>query len=359
VDENSYKKYDLSESGKLSALILKVGEQLEANHPAPEGRVVDHMTKLEVMGKKDKTIKSYRGLDCQALYAYRFGRFPWATIFEKDTAYLYEEFWIMFGRYIGDPLLYLDLAKDDDVDLKITNDFGITYWEDGQLKYTIHEVFLPDDTPAELGYLRDYEHSYWDAVSGGTESKRLTPGYQVARILLRGPPTRNATTGLANADCYNVLREVSVDFLNKKEIIIDSEEVRDLMYIYGMMAGGPWTSWLNYYQVTSAHYIQTHVGYRPYAMVTEQETAGATTYAGTYDADEGPVAIYVDAADRGTLCAHGMLPYDSLVIPFDLGFPNVPLLDTEAKKPVYIRVKSNTANGDVYLVVEELGSLIA
>ena len=304
VDENSYAKFDLSEGGKLSGIILKVGEKCEANQPASEGHLVDHITKIEVMGKRDKTIKSFRGLDCQLLHAYRFGKMPWSTIFEKDTAYNYEEFFIRFGRYIGDPLLYLDLAKDPDVDLRITNDFGTTYWTDTELKYNVHEVFLPDETPPEKGYLRQYEHSYWASESGGTKSKKLTPGFKVFNAWLRGVPDRNATTGLAAADCYNVLREISVDFKNKREVIIDSEEVRDLMYILGMMAGGPWTKWQNYYQETSARYLETHIGYRPYALISEQETAGANTYAGTYDADEGPVAVYVDAADRGTLVGH-------------------------------------------------------
>ena len=52
-----------------------------------------------------------------------------------------------------------------------------------------------------------------------------------------------------------------------------------------------------------------------------------------------------------------MLPYNGIVIPFDLGWPGVPLLDTEDKKPVYIRVKANTSSGDAYLGVSELGVL--
>lgn len=357
VDEDSYQKYDLSEAGKLTAIILKVGEKVSTAHSAAEGHVVDHITKIEVMGKRDKSIKSIRGLDNQAIYTYRHGRMPWATMFGKASGYTYDEFVIMFGRYVGDPLLYLDLAKDPDIDLKITNDFGTTYWTDTELKYTIHELFLPDAVPPEKGYIRSYEHSYWPAVSGATESKKLTPGFKVFDVLLRGPPDRNATTGLAAADCYNVLREISVDFLNKKEIIIDSIQVRDLMYIFGMMMGGPFTSIQNYWQATSARYLETHIGYRPYALISEQESCGANTYAGTYDADEGPVAVYVDAADRGTLLGHGFLPYNALMLPFDIGWPNLPLLDTEAKKPVYVRIKSNTSSGDVYMCVEELGIL--
>lgn len=355
ADEASYKKYDLSEAGKLTALVLKVGEQVGTAHPAAEGHVVDHITKLEVMGKRDKTIKSIRGLDNQAIYTYRHGRMPWATMFGKASGYCYDEFVIMFGRYVGDPLLYLDLAKDPDIDFKITNDFGTTYWTDGQLKYTIHEVFLPDVMPPEKGYMRSYEHSYWPAVSGAKESKKLTPGFNIFDVLLRGVPDRNATTGVAATDCYQLLREISVDFLNGKEKIIDAIETRDLMYILGMMAGGPFTAIQNYWQATSARYLETHIGYRPYSMPTEQETAGANTFAATYDADEGPVAVYVDAADRGTMLSQGFLPYNSLMLPFDLGWPGIPLLDTEAKKPVYVRVKSNNSNGDVYMVVEELG----
>jgi len=199
ANEGSYKKYDLSEAGKLTALILKVAEQNEENLPVAELRIPGHITKIEVMGKKDKTIKSLRGLDHQGIRTYQLGELPPHTEMARDTSYSYEEFMILFGRYLGDPLLYLNLEKDPDVDLKITNDFGTTYWTDGQLKYTLHEVFLPPETPPERGYIREYEHSYWPAVSGQTEPKKLTPGFDVFGFWLRGTPDRNATTGLEAA----------------------------------------------------------------------------------------------------------------------------------------------------------------
>lgn len=355
VDEDSYKKYDLSEGGKLSALILKVGEQNEENLPVAEGQIYDHITKLEVMGKKDKTIKSVRGNDLMGLVAYHTGKFPPMRMRAADTRYSYVEFLIMFGRYIGDPLLYLDLAKDPDVDLKITNDFGTTYWVDGQLKYTLHEIFLPENTPAEQGYMRSYEHSYWASVSGATESKKLTPGFDVFDVLLRGAVDRDGTSGLNATDPYQVLREISVDFLNKQEVPIDSIETRDLLFILGQLYGGPWTIGGQQYVGASGRYPQGHIGYPDVHLFTDNESASASTFEGTMEPDSGPMYIACDAAKDFLYLSRGWLPFNCLMIPFDLGWPGVPLLNTETKKPVYVRVKSNTSSGDVYMVVEELG----
>lgn len=357
VDENSYKKYDLSEAGKLTALILKVGEQNEENLPSVEGRIPDHITKIEVMGKRDKTIKSVRGNDLMGLVAYRTGRIPPMRVRAADTRYSYVEFLILFGRYVGDPLLYLDLAKDSDIDLKITNDFGTTYWTDDQLKYTLHELFLPDATPPEKGYVRSYEHSYWPSVSGQTENKKLTPGFKVFDVLLRGAVDRNATTGLPSTDPYQVLREISVDFLNKKEKIIDSMETRDLLFILGQMYGGPWTMTGQQYAGGDEYYPEGHIGYPDVHLFTPNENATAATFLGTMEPDAGPMEVNTDSAQDFLFLSQGWLPFNCLMLPFDIGWPNVPLLDTEVKKPVYIRVKSNTALGDVYLTVEELGIL--
>lgn len=357
VDENSYKKYDLSEAGKLTALILKVGEKNEENLPVAEGRIEDHITKLEVMGKRDKTIKSLRGLDLQGINAYRTGRMPPYRHRSADTRYSYAEFMIMFGRYIGDPLLYLDLGKDPDIDFKVTNDFGTTYWTDTELKYTIHEIFLPDATPPEKGYMRAYEHSYWASVSGATESKKLTPGFNVFDVWLRGAVDRDSTTGANATDPYQVLREISVDFLNAKEKILDSLELRDLLFILGQMYGGPWTRAGQSYIGATNYYPEGFIGYPDAYLYTLYEGAGASSYLGSMEPDAGPMFVAADGAQDFIFLSHGWLPYNGILLPFDIGWPGMPLLDTEAKKPVYIRVKSNTSSGDVYMIVEELGSL--
>lgn len=359
VDEASYAKYDLSEAGKLSAILLKVGEKVTTNLIQTETKVPAHITKLEVMGKRDKTIKSYRGLDCQALHAYQFGQLPPHTDRMPTGEFNYEEFLIRFGRYVGDPLLYLDLDKDPDVDLKITNDFDVTtYWTDGELKYTIHEIFLPPETPPEQGYLRDYEHSYWAAVNGATESKKLTPGFKVFKVLLRGVPDINATWGYCETNTYNLLREISVDFLNKTEVAIDAMETRDLMYLLSQMYGGPWHNRGEGYVGISGHAIETFLGYRVGMNLVEDESASASTFMGYYfDPVEGRAQVYATAGQKFSWSAMGVLPYYAIILPFDIGWPGVPLLDTEAKKPVYIRVHSHSSSGDNYMCVEELGKL--
>ena len=355
----SYKKYDLSEAGKLSALLLKVATQVETNLVRTETKMPSHITKLEVMGKKDKTIKSYRGLDCQALHAYQFGKMPPHTDRMPTDEFNYEEFLIRFGRYVGDPLLYLDLAKDPDIDLKITNDFSSTYYTSTELKYTLHEIFLPPETPPEQGYLRDYEHSYWEAVNGATEHKKLTPGFKVFKVLLRGVPDIDATWGAAKADAYNLLREISVDFKNKTEVAIDSMETRDLMFLLSQMYGGPWHNRGEGYIEDVLGYIETFLGYRIGMNLVEDEGASSSTFMGHYvDAVAGRAAVYATAGQKFSWSAMGVLPYNAIILPFDIGWPGVPLLDTEAKKPVYIRVHCHDSDGDNYMVVEELGKLI-
>jgi len=358
VAENSYHKFDLSEAGKLSALILKVGEKCTTDHLVTEKRIPDHITKLEVIGKRDKTIRSIRGLDNQAIHAYRTGVMPPRRDLAGTNQYCYEEFMIMFGRYIGDPLLYLDLGKDPDIDLKITNDFDVTtYWTNDELKYTLHEVLLPNNTPPEKGYIRSYEHSYWAAVSGETANKKLTPGEKVFDVMLRGAVDYTATSNAPVTSPWNILREISVDFLNKKEKIIDSMETRDLMFILGQMYGGPWRTGRQFYIGASERYPETFIGYRTHKSVTQHIPTADTQWIGAFNDDAGPMKVYKDSAGLAHLWAEGYLPFNSIKIPFDIGWPGVPLLDTEAKKPVYIRVKANNSNGDVYMVVEELGSL--
>jgi len=275
-----------------------------------------------------------------------------------DTEYQYEEFLIRFGRYIGDPLLYLDLAKDPDVDLKITNDFSSTYYVSTELKYTLHEIFLPPETPPEKGYVRSYEHSYWPAVSGSTKAKKLEPGFKVFKVLLRGEPDIVSASGDDSTDAYQLLREISIDFKNKTEVIMDSMEVRDLMFLLSHLYGGPWVNRGEGYIAGSGYYIETYLGYRIGGQVLGDENVGASDYFGHYvDAVASHMGVWAVGADRFSWHAMGVLPYDAIILPFDRGFPGVPLLDTEDKKPVYIRVHTQDSEGDIYINVKKLGKM--
>ena len=93
-------------------------------------------------------------------------------------------------------------------------------------------------------------------------------------------------------------------------------------------------------------------------MVIGDENIDANAFFGTYvDMQASRMGVWVNAADRFSWQAMGIMPYNALILPVDRGWPSVPLLDTEAKKPVYIRVKANSSSGDNYMVVEELGIL--
>jgi len=151
---------------------------------------------------------------------------------------------------------------------------------------------------------------------------------------------------------------LTVDFLNKTEVVVNAMEIRDLMYLLGLMYGGPFTNYLQRYIDASGRYVETRIGYRPYSQAGRDSDMAETKWIGTYHSDRGPCGIFADDACYFWLQAKGYLPYNGILFPFDHGWPGVPLLDTETKKPVYIRVKSNTSDGDIYLVIRELGKLV-
>jgi hypothetical protein len=196
----TYRK-DLSDSGMLSALLLKIDGTCVSNATIEGGpwRMIDHISKIEVIANGATVIKSLNGKQAQFIDWKRLKKVPpaWWRNYATNTQQDY--IWLLFGRKLWDTEYGLDLSRFDSVELRVTNSSSSTYHSAisiGVLQYYLRE--LPG---AFRGFLRSEEFRSWTPVQNATEYLSLPTEFPIAGIYLWSLPAATnyvSDTGYAN-----------------------------------------------------------------------------------------------------------------------------------------------------------------
>ncbi len=187
---NSTYQLDLPENGILGALLIKIEGNNYTGHgqDAPEWRVLDNITKIEVILNGATICKSLRGDMIQATAFYDNGIVAPDLWRHYATNSQYGFFLLNFGRYLYDPLVGLNLAKFANVELRITNDADATA-EFSSLTVSILGYFLREGPAAgPIGFMRTETWREWTTVRAATEYLDLPTEFPIRRIILQGRP---------------------------------------------------------------------------------------------------------------------------------------------------------------------------
>lgn len=201
----TYQK-DLPLSGMLSALHLKLSGSCVSNATIDGGpwRLIDHISKIEVIANGATVIKSYNGKEAQYINWRRLHKVPphWWRNYATNTQE--EHIFILFGRGLFDPTYGLDLSAYNRVELKITNSSSATYHS--ALTASVMQYWNRDMAGGFAGLLRSEEWRKWTPVQNATEYLELPNEFPIAAIILWSLP--HATTYISDTGYYNPMDDI-------------------------------------------------------------------------------------------------------------------------------------------------------
>jgi len=204
---------DLPKNGQLGSLVLQMSSTAVSNAllTVPKWRLIDYISKIEVIGDGSEVIKSYDGVEAIAAAFYDDGRPPvglWRTYATTP-----QRQWvpIHFGRFLQDELYGLDLSKFNQVTLKITNDASATEFAT-DITLSVFGYFLREGGGFGAGYFREEVWKSWLPVADAIEYNDLPIAHPIRRILLEARPARDTADAKNNSTMIDLMLEIDFTF---------------------------------------------------------------------------------------------------------------------------------------------------
>ena len=206
-------EFDLPKNGQLMGLVLYLRSK-HNSYPfltAVKWRLIDYISKIEVIGDGVEIIKSYDGRQALAAAFYDDGRVPphiW-----RHYSNVTDRQWlpINFGRRFLDEVYGLDLSRFNQVTLKITNDASSTEYTT-DVDVDIIALWKREGPSGFAGYFREEEWKTWAAVAGAIEYNDIPVGLPIRRILLRARPGVDTADAKNNVSVARLLDDVDFTF---------------------------------------------------------------------------------------------------------------------------------------------------
>jgi len=202
-------EYDLPKHGVLGGLALIVNSNMvsAAFATAIKWRLVDYISKIEVIKNGSTVIKSYDGSQALASAFYDNRVVPFGLWRNYLAAPHRQVIPVNFGRYTWDKQHKLDLDRFDQVTLKVTNDATSSEFST-DIKLTLVAYWLREDTEPNLGYFREEEWREWNVVASEPAYNELPTEDQIRRILLRARPGVDTADAANNSSMGNLMNNI-------------------------------------------------------------------------------------------------------------------------------------------------------
>jgi hypothetical protein len=206
---------DLPTKGILSAIEVEIratnGGTSNANNP-----VSSNVKKIEVVDGSEKFHSLYGPME-RFLSLLGGSAMEDEFISESASAVEWARFYILFGRYLGDPQYFLDLSRMSNPRLEVdwneaeVNTAGATGFVSDSgvisIRYLIDQL---GPFPSQMGYLRAIEKDKWTSASSGDHITELDTKYPLRTLITRAK--------LAQYRCDQVLTDVKLSLDSDKFI---------------------------------------------------------------------------------------------------------------------------------------------
>jgi hypothetical protein len=207
-------EYDLPKNGQLGSLVLWIASNPNG-YPflgaVPKWRLIDYISKIEVIADGATVIKSYDGLEAMAAACYDDGQEPVSQWRQYTSTPNREWIPIHFGRYLMDELYGLDLSRFNQVTLKITNDATSTEYTT-DIKITVIAYWLREGATKPSGYLREEVWKSWAPVAAAVEYSDLPVALPIRRIVLEARPARVTATCKNASSMLALMSDIELTF---------------------------------------------------------------------------------------------------------------------------------------------------
>lgn len=200
---------DLPKSGILGSLGLYLSSTQNGQPflTAVKWRLVDYISKVEIVGDGAEVIKSYDGRQALAAGFFDQGVEPVSQWRHYSNTPHRQDMVVNFGRELFDEIHALDLERFDQVKLKITNDATSTEFTT-DIKATVLAYWLREATVKPVGYYREEEWKTWAPVAAAVEYSDLPTALKIRRILLRARPGVDTADAKNNSSMLNLMSDV-------------------------------------------------------------------------------------------------------------------------------------------------------
>jgi len=249
---NDVYRLDLPEHGLLGSLFFRIsGSQASGyGQAAADWRIIDEISKVEIIADGSTVIKSLTGYELQALATWDQGIIPPGAWKNYATNTQWEHMLLNFGRKMFDVEYGLDLSRFKNIELKVTNTATSSDFSD--LTISVLGLYLRDSPAGTFrGYLRTEEWRSWTTVADETQYLDLPVEHIIRRILLQAIPSIDS----AEVESTNML-----NLMDDIEHSLDTGQVRmfkggidDLMRINALHLGVPLI-------VAGSHYMSADQG---------------------------------------------------------------------------------------------------
>lgn len=351
-------RVDLPKHGYLSSLLLRISAT-EASGLGQSGgnwRLVDFISKIQILANGSKPIKVLDGKEANALAFYDEGVIAPDRQRNYASNTQFAHLLLNFGTYRGDPYYGLDLGAFDNVEFQLTNNVASS--EFSSIALSILATFL-EDTPVRpfAGYLRTEEWRKWTTVAAETQYMLLDTEYIIRRIMLRSVPAVDsayvAKTGMSN------LMETVKLALDTGKVVLHEGGIDDLMvanfYNYGkpILWGG-----FPYHFADKGIYTDLGLIHAATVGAGSQDGSGAATIPTMESARTDftqKMETYEGDNPIGML-ALGIAPYNTVMFRFDEYGDHSQWLNPNTRKTVKLdittRNAASAADGTNYVILD-------
>jgi len=356
-------KLDLPKSGNLGSIMIHAYRAgvTDGFATALKWRLIDYISKIEVIANASEIIKSVNGEVAKGLTYFDGGGGAPDQEFNYGSSTKRAHFMINFGRRLFDPKFGLDLARWDNVQLQLTNDGASAQfagdWSVDVLCYYLRDV----PATAFQGYFRTEEWRSWTTVQNERKYLDLPTDRKIRRIGLHVLPAFGSNNN-ADTQSYNVVDDIEL-YLRTKAVKVMDLSLRELWYENYFRHGRQPLAALEPYH-TSGYGIKTGLGQTLAKAIGQMPQGGSP---GTY-------TIALEPGNDGAsqkLLRSGSDNYSMILL--GLGFENLgmiefdqdaddpgswldPALDKVVNLDVHTKDSSSADNGTVKVILDRLVS---
>ena len=298
-------EYDLPKNGLLGSLVLYV-RSTQNGYPfltAVKWRLIDYISKIEVIGDGSTIIKSYDGRQALASAFYDEGGVEPPSMWRHYSNTPHRQ-WIPinFGRRLFDDLLALDLSRYNQVTLKVTNNATATEFTTN-VQIDVVAYWMRESAGQLAGHLREEEWKTWAPVAAAVEYNDLPIGLPIRRILLRGRPGVDTADAKNNSSMHRLMSDIDFTFRTGQTRVYKGS-LEDLGHL-SVLELGRFAETRGAIDRTQSYGFETGVGYvMQNAGVWTTDADGIATVLGNMRAD-----VQDSAQEMGYRTANGMLAW--------------------------------------------------
>jgi len=184
--DSATRRVPLPRAGALSGLELRT--EITNGATAGEERVFEALDRVEVVADGSNVLFSLEGIELYRWAHFWLKREPPHINTEAAGAVQQLTLPVFFGRWLGDPEFYLDLASYRDVELRIqySPTIAATGFATGTTQF--HVPYLIDDSPSppgpRLGFLRTTQIKAFTSAASGEDITELARLYKYFDIMV-------------------------------------------------------------------------------------------------------------------------------------------------------------------------------